>query len=223
MKRTFRLLPLSMACAVGLVSPWANAQDKKTLTFGEIQTIRIMAGGVVGNALANTMERPHMAMIANRSAVCSSLAGGIGGALTQNKADSLFTFESAKDVADTALAVDRTVAADGIYLAFGGEWKKEDNMAMLESTLEKLADKGYKGSVIFHVTSWAQKQPQEIAVRNPKVAAYFKSAQLRALTLNLDAKEATINKVTFDGSQFALAPAAKAPLRDDLVALFRRQ
>ena len=215
---------LAIALSALAFSSSAFAQDaKKPLTFSEIQTIRIMAGGVVGNALAKTMERPSMGILANRSVICNDLAGGIGGTLTVNKPDSKFAFESVKDKANIAPAVAHLLPADGIYLAFGGEWKKDENMALLEAALEQLAEHNYKGSVIFHVTTWAQKQPQEIAARNAKVAKYFETANLRAVTLDLGKKEAMINKVAFDGKEYKLNVAATAPLRDDLVELFKRQ
>lgn len=215
---------VTIALSALALSTSAFAQEaKKPLTFSEIQTIRIMAGGVVGNALAKTMERPSMGILTNRSVICNDLAGGIGGTLTVNKPDSKLTFESVKDKAEIAPAVAHLLPTDGVYLAFGGEWKKEENMALLETALEQLAEHNYKGSLIFHVTTWAQKQPQEIAARNPKVAKYFETAQLRAVTLDLNKKEAMINKVTFDGKDYKLNVAATAPMRDDLVELFKRQ
>ncbi|MBN2691065.1 MAG: hypothetical protein JXR43_04300 [Burkholderiaceae bacterium] len=215
---------VTIALSALALSTSAFAQEaKKPLTFSEIQTIRIMAGGVVGNALAKTMERPSMGILTNRSVICNDLAGGIGGTLTVNKPDSKLTFESVKDKAEIAPAVAHLLPTDGVYLAFGGEWKKEENMALLETALEQLAEHNYKGSLIFHVTTWAQKQPQEIAARNPKVAKYFETAQLRAVTLDLNKKEALINKVTFDGKDYKLNVAATAPMRDDLVELFKRQ
>lgn len=220
MKKSLLVVALS---ALAFSSSAFAQEAKKPLTFSEIQTIRIMAGGVVGNALAKTMERPSMGILANRSVICNDLAGGIGGTLTVNKPDSKFTFESVKDKAEIAPAVAHLLPADGIYLAFGGEWKKEENMALLEAALEQLAEHNYKGSVIFHVTTWAQKQPQEIAARNAKVAKYFETANLRAVTLDLGKKEAMINKVAFDGKEYKLNVAATAPLRDDLVELFKRQ
>jgi len=220
MKKSLLVVALS---ALAFSSSAFAQEAKKPLTFSEIQTIRIMAGGVVGNALAKTMERPSMGILANRSVICNDLAGGIGGTLTVNKPDSKFTFESVKDKAEIAPAVAHLLPADGIYLAFGGEWKKEENMALLEAALEQLAEHNYKGSVIVHVTTWAQKQPQEIAARNAKVAKYFETANLRAVTLDLGKKEAMINKVAFDGKEYKLNVAATAPLRDDLVELFKRQ
>lgn len=215
---------VTIALSALAFSTSAFAQEaKKPLTFSEIQTIRIMAGGVVGNALAKTMERPSMGILTNRSVICNDLAGGIGGTLTVNKPDSKLTFESVKDKAEIAPAVAHLLPTDGVYLAFGGEWKKEENMALLETALEQLAEHNYKGSLIFHVTTWAQKQPQEIAARNPKVTKYFETAQLRAVTLDLNKKEALINKVTFDGKDYKLNVAATAPMRDDLVELFKRQ
>jgi hypothetical protein len=215
---------VTIALSALALSTSAFAQEaKKPLTFSEIQTIRIMAGGVVGNALAKAMERPSMGILTNRSVICNDLAGGIGGTLTVNKPDSKLTFESVKDSAEIAPAVAHLLPTDGVYLAFGGEWKKEENMALLETALEQLAEHNYKGSLIFHVTTWAQKQPQEIAARNPKVAKYFETAQLRAVTLDLNKKEALINKVTFDGKDYKLNVAATAPMRDDLVELFKRQ
>ncbi|MDY0330874.1 MAG: hypothetical protein RBR52_10305 [Thiomonas sp.] len=220
MKKSLLTVALS---ALALSSAALAQETRKPLTFSEIQTIRIMAGGVVGNALAKTMERPHLGVLANRSVICNDLAGGIGGTLTVNKADSQLTFESVKDKAETAPAIARLLPSDGIYMAFGGEWKKEENMALLEAALEQLAEHHYKGSVIFHVTTWAQKQPQEIAARNPRIAKYFETATLRAVTLDLNKKEAMINKITFDGKDYKLSVAATAPLRDDLVELFKRQ
>ena len=215
---------LTVALSALAFSSAAFAQEaKKPLTFSEIQTIRIMAGGVVGNALAQTMQRPHLGILTNRSVICNDLAGGIGGTLTVNKADSQLTFESVKDKAEITPAVAHLLPSNGIYLAFGGEWKKEENMALLEVALEQLAEHNYKGSVIFHVTTWAQKQPQEIAARNPKIAKYFETATLRAVTLDLNKKEAMINKITFDGKAYKLNVAATAPMRDDLVELFKRQ
>jgi len=40
---------------------------------------------------------------------------------------------------------------------------------MLEKVLEELAANQYKGTIVFHVTTWAQKQPQEIAGRHARV------------------------------------------------------
>ncbi|MCS6996410.1 MAG: hypothetical protein NZ533_05550 [Casimicrobiaceae bacterium] len=200
-----------------------GAQEKKPLTFGELQTIRVMAGGTVGEALGATLPKPHLGILANRSAICSVLAGGVGSGFLRAKPTGMLTFESVRDVNDVATAVERVLPSDAVYLAFGGEWKREDNVAMLEKTLEELALHNYKGTIVFHVTTWAQRQPHDIAARNPRVAAYLRSADLRTGTLNLDAKEATLQQVRLDGAEWKLTPLAKVALRDDLVALFRRQ
>jgi hypothetical protein len=201
----------------------AFAQEKKPLTFGELQTIRVMAGGTVGEALGSVLPKGHLGILANRSAICSVLAGGVGSGFLRAKPSGMLTFESVREVNDVPVAVERVLATDALYLAFGGEWKREDNMATLEKTLEELALHNYKGTIVFHLTTWAQRQPHDIAARNPRVAAYLRGADLRTGTLNLDAKEATLQQVRLDGAEWKLTPVAKAALRDDLVALFRRQ
>ena len=42
-------------------------------------------------------------------------------------------------------------------------------------------------------------------------------------TLQAALKEAMINKISFDGKDYKLTVAATAPMRDDLVELFKRQ
>jgi hypothetical protein len=134
----------------------------------------------------------------------------------------MLSFESVRDANDVPVALERLLAADAMYLAFGGEWKREDNIATLEKSLEELAIHGYKGTIVFHLTTWAQRQPHDIAARNPRVAAYLRTADILIGTLNLDAKEATLQTVKLEGSEWKLSPVAKVALRDDLVALFPR-
>ncbi|TSE21375.1 hypothetical protein Talka_00042 [Tepidimonas alkaliphilus] len=199
------------------------AQEKKPLTMGELQTIRAMAGGTVGEALGQVMPMPTLGVIANRSAICSTLAGGIGSGYLRTHPKGAFTMESVREASDIPAAVQRLANADMVYLAFGGEWKRDDNVALLEKTLEELAAQQYKGTLVFHVTTWAQKQPQDIVARNPRVADYLRKSSMAVGTLNLDAKKATLNRLALDGDQFKLTAVAEVPLRDDLVALFRRQ
>jgi hypothetical protein len=47
----------------------SHAREKKPLSFGELQTIRGMAGGTVGEALGTTLPKPHLAILANRPAI----------------------------------------------------------------------------------------------------------------------------------------------------------
>lgn len=219
----YSLRGLTAAAAIALLAPVAaQAQDKKPLTFGELQTIRVMAGGMVGEALGQTLGKNMLGIIANRSAICSTLSGGVGSGFLRTNAKGAITMESIREAVDVTAAVERMLPADALYLAFGGEWKKEDNVALLEKTLEELAVNQYKGTIVFHVTTWAQKQPQEIAARNPRVAAYLRQADIRVGTLNLDAKKAVLNKATLEGDQWKLTPIGEVPMRDDLVALFRR-
>lgn len=219
----YSLRGLTAAAAIALLAPVAaQAQDKKPLTFGELQTIRVMAGGMVGEALGQTLGKNMLGIIANRSAICSTLSGGVGSGFLRTNAKGAITMESVREAVDVTAAVERMLPADALYLAFGGEWKKEDNVALLEKTLEELAVNQYKGTIVFHVTTWAQKQPQEIAARNPRVAAYLRQADIRVGTLNLDAKKAVLNKAALEGDQWKLTPIGEVPMRDDLVALFRR-
>ncbi|TSE29823.1 hypothetical protein [Tepidimonas charontis] len=219
----YSLRGLTATAAIALLAPVAaQAQDKKPLTFGELQTIRVMAGGMVGEALGQALGKNMLGIIANRSAICSTLSGGVGSGFLRTNAKGAITMESIREAVDVTAAVERMLPADALYLAFGGEWKKEDNVALLEKTLEELAVNQYKGTIVFHVTTWAQKQPQEIAARNPRVAAYLRQADIRVGTLNLDAKKAVLNKATLEGDQWKLTPIGEVPMRDDLVALFRR-
>jgi hypothetical protein len=213
---------VAVAALLGATGSFALAQDKKPLTFGELQTIRVMAGGMVGEALGQTLGKNMLGIIANRSAICSTLSGGVGSGFLRTNAKGAVTMESIKEPVEAAAAVERMLPADALYLAFGGEWKKEDNVAMLEKVLEELAANQYKGTIVFHVTTWAQKQPQEIASRNARVAAYLRQADIRVGTLNLDAKKAVLNRAALEGDQWKLTPLGEVPMRDDLVALFRR-
>lgn len=216
----FRLPLIALALSASISAP-VIAEEKKPLTAGEAQTIRALAGTMVGGAMAK-QGLDHLAIIANRSPICSTLTGGLVGGFTAGRDQAQVTLETLNTDADIAIAVERATQAKAIYLAFGGNWTKPENVAMLEKTLEALAAKNYDGALVFHVTTWAQKQPQDIVAKNEKVAAYLKTAKIRTGTLNLAAKEATVNKVTFDGTEFKLEPALKVPMRDDLVALFKR-
>lgn len=206
-----------------LVASTSWAQEKKPLTMGELQTIRAMAGGTVGEALGQVMPMPTLGVIANRSAICSTLAGGVGSGYLRTHPKGAFTMESLREAGDIPAAVQRLAGTDMLYLAFGGEWKRDDNVALLEKTLEELAAQQYKGTIVFHVTTWAQKQPQDIVARNPRVAEYLRKSNMAVGTLNLDAKKATLNRLALEGDQFKPTAVAEVALRDDLVALFRRQ
>lgn len=54
----YSLRGLTATAAIALLAPVAaQAQDKKPLTFGELQTIRVMAGGMVGEALGQALGK----------------------------------------------------------------------------------------------------------------------------------------------------------------------
>ena len=218
----FRIRSLLLAAALAGSVPLAFAQDKKPLTFGELQTIRVMAGDLVGGALGGLLKKDTFAILANRSAICSTLTGGIGSGYLRTHPRSAVTVESIKEPVEAAQAVERLLKEDALYLAFGGETKRDDNVAMLERVLEELAAHKYNGTIVFHVTTWAQRQPQDIAARNANVAQFLRRADIRVGTLNLDAKKAIVNRATLEGDQWKLTPLGEVPMRDDLVALFRR-
>ncbi|MDM7463705.1 MAG: hypothetical protein P3W95_008655 [Tepidimonas taiwanensis] len=146
----YSLRGLTATAAIALLAPVAaQAQDKKPLTFGELQTIRVMAGGMVGEALGQALGKNMLGIIANRSAICSTLSGGVGSGFLRTNAKGAITMESIREAVDVTAAVERMLPADALYLAFGGEWKKEDNVALLEKTLEELAVNQYKGTIVF--------------------------------------------------------------------------
>ncbi|WFE69399.1 hypothetical protein P8S54_03630 [Thiomicrospira sp. R3] len=220
MKKT--LLSAVMASVIGMVPLAAYADAKQPLTAGEMQTIRIMAGTTVGQAMQGAMNVSNLGIISNRSRVCGTLAGGIGGGYLAKKADAGFVYESVATAEDIKAAVARIMDQEAVYLAFGGEFKRDDNVAMLELTLAALAEANYQGTVVFHVVTWAQNQPSEIVKKNAKVAQYLAKTNLATITLDLPNSQAALQKVTLEGTEFSLEEIGRVDLRQDLVELFRR-
>ncbi|SFR55993.1 hypothetical protein [Thiomicrospira sp. ALE5] len=207
---------------MGMGSMAAYADAKQPLTAGEAQTIRVMAGATIGQALQGAMNVNNLGIISNRSRVCGTLVGGIGGGYLTKKGDAGLVYESVATDEDIKAAVARIMDQEAVYLAFGGEFQRDDNVAMLERTLVALADANYKGTIVFHATTWAQKQPEEVIKNNAKVATYLAGSSVAAITLDIPNSQAAMQKVTVSGTDAALEELGRVYLRDDLVALFRR-
>ncbi|AEG32345.1 hypothetical protein [Thiomicrospira cyclica] len=207
---------------MGMSSMVVYAEAKKPLTAGEAQTIRIMAGATIGQVLQGAMNVNNLGIISNRSRICGTLVGGIGGGYLTKKGDANLVFESVATDEDAKIAVARIMDQEAVFLAFGGEFLRDDNVEILEQTLVALADANYQGTVVFHATTWAQQQPQDILKNNAKVASYLASAKLAAITLDIPNSQAALQKVTVTGTDVKLEEMGRVDLRDDLVALFRR-
>lgn len=216
------ILGAVVAGVIGMSSMAAYAEAKQPLTAGEAQTIRIMAGATIGQALQGAMNVNNLGIISNRSRVCGTLVGGIGGGYLTKKGDAGLVYESVATDEDIKAAVARIMDQEAVYLAFGGEFQRDDNVAMLERTLVALADANYKGTVVFHATTWAQKQPEEVIKNNSKVATYLAGSSVAAITLDLPKAQAALQKVTVRGNSFTLEEMGRVDIRQDLVDLFRR-
>ncbi len=216
------ILNVVVAGVIGMGSMAAYAEAKQPLTAGEVQTIRVMAGATIGQALQGAMNVNNLGIISNRSRVCGTLVGGIGGGYLTKKGDAGLVYESVVTDEDIKGAVARIMDQEAVYLAFGGEFQRDDNVAMLERTLIALADANYKGTVVFHATTWAQKQPEEVIKNNAKVAAYLAGSSVAAITLDLPKAQAALQKVTVRGNSFTLEEMGRVDIRQDLVDLFRR-
>lgn len=216
------IMKLALIGAMGLTATTA-AVAADPLTFGEKQTIRIMAGQTIGFALQGALGINNLGIISNRSAICSTLVGGIGGGLLAYKPDAgNVTYESVVTDDDIKLAVKRMANQPAVYLAFGGEKAKEENIELLRKVLNEMATAGYKGKIIFHATTWGQKQAAEIIKVDAGVAAYLAKSDVAAITLDLPNSQAAVNKVTLTDGEFKLQELGRVVLRSDLVALFKR-
>lgn len=207
---------------MGMSSMAVYAEAKQPLTAGEAQTIRIMAGATIGQTLQGAMNVENLGIISNRSRVCGTLVGGIGGGYLTSKSDAGLVYESVATDEDVKAAVARIMNQEAVYLAFGGEFQRDDNVKILEKTLVALADANYQGTIVFHATTWAQQQPQDILKNNAKVASYLAAAKLAAITLDIPNSQAALQKVTVTGTDVKLEEMGRVDLREDLVALFRR-
>jgi hypothetical protein len=216
------LMSLALISLLGLsVTTGAKAADP--LTFGEKQTIRIMAGQTIGFAMQAILGINQLAIISNRSAICTSLVGGIGGAfLAYNPAIGSVTYESVVKDQDSLAAVKRMKNHPAIYLAFGGEKTKEENLELLRKVLSDMATLGYNGKIIFHVTTWSQKQVHDIIKTDATIATYLAKADMTALTLDLPNSQVALNRVTLSNGELKLHEFGRVGLRQDLVALFKR-
>ncbi|MBN2647625.1 MAG: hypothetical protein JXR44_07565 [Thiotrichales bacterium] len=217
MKKSFLAIALSSSFIFGSVNAYAQAP-----TFGELQTIRILAGQTIGQTLQTGLGLTDLGILSNRSGICSTLVGGIGAGFVSAKGDAGLTFESIVDEKAIGAAVDRVASKPAVYLAFSGEKPREENIVLLEKTLEDMADKKYTGTVIFHATTWGQKQPADIVKGNAKVAAYLSKTPMNTITLDLPNKQAVLQKVTLNGTEFKLEELGRVTMRDDLVELFKR-
>ena len=216
------VLGVVIAGVIGMGSMAAYAEAKQPLTAGEVQTIRVMAGATIGQALQGAMNVNNLGIISNRSRVCGTLVGGIGGGYLTKKGDAGLVYESVVTDEDIKAAVARIMDQEAVYLAFGGEFQRDDNVAMLERTLVALADANYKGTIVFHATTWAQKQPEEVIKNNAKVATYLAGSSVAAITLDLPKAQAALQKVNVRGNSFTLEEMGRVDIRQDLVDLFRR-
>lgn len=216
------MMTLALIAAMGLSATTA-AIAAEPLTFGEKQTIRIMAGQTIGFALQGALDINNLGIISNRSIICSTLVGGIGGGLLAYKpVAGNVTYESVVTDDDIKLAVKRMANQPAIYLAFGGEKSKEENVALLGKVLHEMATADYKGKIIFHATTWGQKQPVEVVKMDAGVAAYLAKSDVAAITLDLPNSQAAVNKVTLANGEFKLQELGRVVLRQDLVDLFKR-
>ncbi|MFN4264055.1 MAG: hypothetical protein ACK4IT_10720 [Thioalkalivibrionaceae bacterium] len=212
-------LVTAMAAVIGFTVP-AQAND---LTFGELQTIRILAGQAVGSALPGALDAQRVGILSNRSVICSSLTGGLGAGMLGANGDLDIVFESLASPDDAAAAVARVADADAVYLAFGGNMDRTDNVAQLHQVLRTMADAEWAGTIVIHLTTWGQNQVRDIVAEDEVVASYLEGKDnVFTATLDLANSEAALQNVSFNGTEFELAEVGRVPLRDDLVQLFRR-
>ncbi|WP_018861810.1 hypothetical protein [Thioalkalivibrio sp. ALJ3] len=212
-------LALSLA-AVLLAAPMTVAAD--SLSFGEQQNIRTMIGGNIGQAIASKLEVESLAVVNNRSAICSALTGGIGAALLVANPEAQFRIAGMGDPEDAAEAVAAIDDAEVTYLAFGAGVSRDTNVALAHGLLSELAKAEWDGTLMLHASTWMQRQVQAAVSKDESVAEYLTGRSMIALSPDLEAGEAVMLRVSFDGSEFTTEEMDRLPMRDDLVELFRR-
>ncbi|WP_019594121.1 hypothetical protein [Thioalkalivibrio sp. ALM2T] len=217
MKKTAIALSLSVAM---LASPMLASAEP--LTFGEQQTIRSMASAGVGQAIVNQMGAESMVVINNPSAICGALAGGLGAAMLSADLQAGFRIATMRSGNDGAAAAQVTADKDVAYLALGGELDRDENVALAHAYLKELAASEWDGTLVLHISSWMQKQVQAVAEADEAVADYLQGLNMVALQPDLDAGQAVMLRVNFDGEGFTTEEMGRQDMREDLVELFRR-
>ncbi|WP_018138856.1 MULTISPECIES: hypothetical protein [unclassified Thioalkalivibrio] len=217
MKKTTIALSLSAAL---LAAPLTAAAE--SLSFGEEQTVRAMAGGNVGQAIASMMEAESLAVVNNRSAICGALTGGLGAGMLAANPEAGFSIAGMEGPEDAADAVAAIGDAEVTYLAFGAGASRDDNVALAHALLGELAKAEWDGTLMLHISTWMQQQVQAAAEMDEAVAEYLTGRPMVALMPDVEAGEAVMLRVSFDGSEFTTEEMGRQPMRDDLAELFRR-
>ncbi|WP_018877661.1 hypothetical protein [Thioalkalivibrio sp. ALE28] len=217
MKKTAMTLSLSAAL---LATPMLAAAEP--LSFGEQQTIRSMASAGVGQAIVNQMGAGSMAVINNPSPICGALAGGLGASMLSADPRAGFQIATLRSGEDAAAAVHVTADKEVAYLALGGELDRDENVALAHAYLQELAASEWDGTLVLHISSWMQKQVQAVAEADEAVADYLEGLRMVALQPDLEAGQAVMLGVNFDGDDFTTEEMGRQDMREDLVDLFRR-
>lgn len=203
-----------------LLSISAFAADK--LTFGELQTIRVLAGQTVGSAMVYPFEVEKLGILSNRSTICSTLVGAIAGTYSAIKPDFGLEIESIATPEQAEAAVNRVASQEVIYLAFSGDMKPGENLPLLKAVLMNLAAQNWQGTLVIHVTTWAQGLVQKIAAEESMIANYLKQTKMRTVKLDLPRGQGIMMDVVYDGIDFQVEENARIRLPARLVELFGR-
>jgi hypothetical protein len=196
------------------------AADK--LTFGELQTIRVLAGQTVGSAMIYPLEVKSLGILSNRSAICSVLIGAIAGTYSAIKPDFGLEIESLATPEDAEAAVTRVSSQEVIYLAFSGNMPAEENLPLLKAVLLNLSAKDWKGTLVVHITTWGQGLLQRAAAEDSVIANYLKKTKIRTIKLELPRSQGVLMDVSYDGIEFKMKEDARIRLPARLVELFSR-
>lgn len=196
------------------------AADK--LTFGELQTIRALAGQTVGSAMIYPFEVKKLGILSNRSAICSTLVGAIAGTYAAIKPDFGLEIESIATLEEVELAVNRVATQEVIYLAFSGNMTAQENLPLLKAVLMNLVAQNWQGTLVIHITTWAQGLVQKIAEEESMIANYLKQTKMRTVKLDLPRGQGIMMDVVYDGIDFQTKENARVRLPMRLVELFSR-
>lgn len=214
MKKSFIIILFS------LLALSAFAADK--LTFGELQTIRVLAGQTVGSAMVYPFEVSKLGILSNRSAICSTLIGAIAGTYAAIKPNFGLEIESIATLEEVEPAVNRVATQEVIYLAFSGNMQPAENLPLLKAVLMNLAAQNWQGTLVIHITTWSQGLVQKIAEEESIVANYLKQTKMRTVKLDLPRSQGIMLDVRYDGIEFQEKENARIRLPVRLVELFSR-
>ncbi len=215
------LFAAALAAAIAVAAP---ARAETPLSLGEHFLLRAYTGQAIGAGLRDVLALPSVALIANTSSICSTLAGFTASQVLMKLRGEQVLLAATENAAEAAQAAREATRMAGIAVLYGGQTPAAENQAMVTTLLKELASANYRGPVFFHLAIWAGQMVENAALADEAVAKWLAGHdKLFALGVDVQrAKGMILNVTVRDGRQATIRVAQEVDMDKPWLDLFRR-